>query len=40
MNKTEKKKRITDAVERLKQIYPDAVCALEYEGDAWKLLVF
>ena len=39
MNKTEKKKRITDAVERLKQIYPDAVCALEYEGDAWKLLV-
>ena len=26
-------------VERLKEIYPDAVCSLEYGGDPWKLLV-
>ena len=26
-------------VERLKQIYPEATCALEYDGDPWKLLV-
>lgn len=39
MNKLEKKKRLQDIVERLKALYPDATCALEYEGDAWKLLV-
>ena len=27
------------AVEKLKEIYPDSVCALEYEGDPWRLLV-
>ena len=26
-------------VERFKEIYPEATCALEYEGDPWKLLV-
>ena len=26
-------------VERLEEIYPDAVCALEYGGEPWKLLV-
>lgn len=25
--------------ERLAQLYPDALCALEYEGEPWKLLV-
>lgn len=25
--------------ERLKEIYPDSVCALEYDGDPWRLLV-
>lgn len=25
--------------ERLKEIYPDSACALEYEGDPWRLLV-
>ena len=39
MNKTEKKKRLALIVERLKELYPDALCALEYEGDPWKLLV-
>ncbi len=27
------------AVSRLKEIYPDATCALEYGGDPWRLLV-
>ena len=39
MNKSEKKKRLAQIVERLKKLYPDAVCALEYDGDPWKLLV-
>lgn len=39
MNKSEKKKRLSLAVQRLKEIYPSAECALEYDGDAWKLLV-
>ena len=39
MNKSEKKKRLALIIERLKEIYPTAECALAYEGDAWKLLV-
>ena len=39
MNKAEKKKRLSEIVERLKEVYPEAVCALEYDGDPWKLLV-
>ena len=42
MNKKEKKALAAAAVERLKEIYPDAECALEWGGseeDAWKLLV-
>ena len=39
MNKKEKKERLSLIVERLKKIYPEATCALEYEGDPWKLLV-
>lgn len=39
MTKADKKKRLSLIVERLKEIYPEAECALEYEGDSWKLLV-
>ncbi len=39
MTKTEKRSRMSMIVERLKEIYPDAECALEYDGDPWKLLV-
>ena len=39
MNKKEKRERLAEIVERLKKIYPEAECALHYEGDPWKLLV-
>ena len=42
MNKKEKKALAAEAVGRLKQIYPDAECALHWGGgdeNAWKLLV-
>ena len=39
MNKKEKKERIASIIEILKEIYPESVCALEYEGEPWKLLV-
>ena len=39
MTKKEKKERLGRIVERFKEIYPEAICALEYEGDPWKLLV-
>lgn len=39
MTKAEKKKRLSEIVERLKEIYPEAECALHYGGDPWKLLV-
>ena len=39
MTKSEKKKRLSLSVERLKEIYPEAECALHYGGDPWKLLV-
>ena len=39
MTKAEKKKRLSEIVERLKKIYPEAECALHYGGDPWKLLV-
>ena len=39
MTKKQKKERIADIVQRLKQIYPSAECALEYEGEPWKLLI-
>lgn len=39
MTKSEKKARLARIVERLKSIYPDAPCALEYGGDPWRLLV-
>ena len=39
MTKKEKKIRLHTIVERLKEIYPEATCALEYGGNPWKLLV-
>lgn len=39
MTKNEKKERLAKIVERFKEIYPEATCALEYNGDPWKLLV-
>ncbi len=39
MTKNEKKARLALIVEKLKEIYPDAECALHYGGDPWKLLV-
>ena len=39
MRKSEMKARMDEVVRRLGELYPDAVCALEYEGDAWRLLV-
>ena len=39
MTKTEKKKRLALIIERLKEVYPEAECALHYDGDPWKLLV-
>ena len=39
MTKREKKERLALIVEKLKEIYPSAECALEYGGDPWKLLV-
>ena len=39
MTLKEKRTLALKIVERLKEIYPDAPCALEYEGDPWRLLV-
>lgn len=39
MTKKEKRERLASIVARLKEIYPDAECALEYNGDPWKLLI-
>ena len=39
MNKKEKRERLSQIVKRLAEIYPVSECALEYQGDAWKLLV-
>lgn len=34
-----KKKNAQICAQRLEERYPDAACSLEYDGDAWKLLV-
>ena len=39
MTKAEKKRRLALIVERLKEIYPEAECALHHGGDPWKLMV-
>ena len=35
----EKKIRASEVVRALEEHYPDATCALQYEGDPWRLLV-
>lgn len=39
LSKTEKTARMAAIVDALKVRYPEATCALEYEGDPWRLLV-
>ena len=39
MTNSEKKRRLALIIERLKEVYPNAECALNYEGYPWKLLV-
>ncbi len=39
MTEKEKKERAAAVVAALKYLYPDALCALEYGGDPWRLLV-
>lgn len=39
MNKTQKKQRMADIVSALEVLYPSAECALEYGGEAWRLMV-
>ena len=39
MTKAEKRERLSQIVARIKEIYPEAECALHYGGDPWKLLI-
>ena len=39
MTKKEKRERLAAIIQRLKEIYPDAECALKYGGDPWRLMV-
>ena len=39
MRKKEKAELFAKVVEELKKIYPEAMCALEFGGEPWKLLV-
>ena len=39
LSKKEKCERMARIVSRLEERYPEVICALEYEGDPWKLLV-
>ena len=39
LSNAEKRRRIGEVILRLKELYPEAECALKYEGDPWKLLV-
>lgn len=34
-----KKERAAEITEKLKELYPNVMCALEYSGQAWRLLV-
>ena len=38
-SKKAKKERLAKIICELEKIYPDALCALEYDGEPWKLLV-
>ena len=39
MTQKQKKEVLLKIVDRLKQKYPEALCALEWEGEPWKLLI-
>ena len=39
MTKKEKKIIMAEVVRRLEELYPDALCALEWNGEPWRLLV-
>ena len=39
MTQKQKKERIFKIAEKLAEIYPDALCALEWNGEPWKLLI-
>lgn len=39
LSPSEKKARMTEIVRLLEGVYPNPVCALEYGGDPWRLLV-
>ncbi len=39
LTKKQKKQNIAAAIEILKELYPDAACALEYGGEPWRLMV-
>lgn len=39
MTQKQKKERLQQIDARLAEIYPDALCALEWQGDPWKLLI-
>jgi len=39
MTQKQKKEILAKIVERLKSVYPEALCALEWEGEPWKLLI-
>ena len=39
MTQSEKKKRILAIAAELEVLYPEALCALEWQGDPWKLLI-
>ena len=39
MTKQQKKARMAEIVDRMKSIYPEALCALEWNGEPWKLLI-
>ncbi len=39
MTKSEKRRRLSEIIARLEELYPKSECALHYGGDPWKLLV-
>lgn len=39
MTKKQKKERMANIVAALEEIYPEAVCALEWDGHPWRLMV-
>jgi endonuclease-3 len=39
MTQRQKKERILKIAEKLAELYPDALCALEWGGEPWKLLI-